>query len=156
MSSVRNLKLKIAEHSKELNTNYMKMISKCSCVDVTPNLIVESTPESRIILDIREPLQYEKSHIKDSVNLMTSSLLLRRLQRGSLNIVSLLPESVVVQLENERCNSIVLCDENSSTLEMSRNLTVIATALIKSYPKKNVCFLMSKYCITFRNVNKAL
>jgi Rhodanese-like domain. len=132
------------------------MISKCSCMEVAPNLIVESTLESRIVLDIRDPLQYEKSHIKDSVNLMTSSLLLRRLQRGSLNIVSLLPENVVVQLENERCDSIVLCDESSTTLEMSRNLSIIATALKKSYPKKNVCFLMSKYCITFHNVNKTL
>ena len=121
------------------------MISKCNCIEITAELVIESTHTSRIILDIREPMLFEKSHIKDSINLLTSSLLLRRLQRGSLTISSLLPENVVLRLENDLCDSIVLCDENSSTQEMSRNLSIIVNAMKKSYPNKNIYFLESKY-----------
>jgi len=117
------------------------MISKCNCIEITAELVIESTHTSRIILDIREPMLFEKSHIKDSINLLTSSLLLRRLQRGSLTISCLLPENVVLRLENDSCDSIVLCDEISSTQEMGRNLSIIVNAMKKSYPHKNIYFL---------------
>lgn len=117
------------------------MISKCNCIEITAEHIIESSPSSMIILDIREPTLYEKSHIKDSINVLTSSLLLRRLQRGSLTISNLLPENVVVSLENNICDSIVLYDECSSTEEMNRNLSIIVTAMKKSYPDKNIFFL---------------
>ena len=98
-----------------------------------------------MILDIREPALYEKSNIKDSINLLTSNLLLRRLQRGSLTISSLLPESVILRLDNDVCDTVILCDENSSTDNMNRNLSVIIAAMKKAYPKKNIYFLESKY-----------
>lgn len=122
------------------------MLSKCNCVEITAEMIIESIgSSSRMILDIREPAQYEKSNIKDSINLLTSSLLLRRLQRGSLTITSLLPENVVFRLDNDVCDTVILCDENSSTEEMNRNLSVIITAMKKAYPNKNIYFLESKY-----------
>lgn len=122
------------------------MLSKCNCVEITAEMIIESiTSSSRMILDIREPAQYEKSNIKDSINLLTSSLLLRRLQRGSLTITSLLPESVVLRLDNDVCDTVILCDENSSTDDMNRNLSIIIAAMKKAYPKKNIYFLESKY-----------
>lgn len=121
------------------------MISKCCCVAVNSSLIVESNPNSRIIVDIREPVNYEKSHIKDSVNLLTSSLLIRRLQRGSLTITSLLPENVSSRLDNEHCDSIVLYDENSTSEKQSKNLLIIAGALKNSFPKKNICFLQKGF-----------
>jgi len=117
------------------------MISKCNCLEITAEHIIESSSSSMIILDIREPTFYEKSHIKDSINVLTSNLLLRRLQRGSLTISNLLPENVVVNLENNICDSIVLYDECSSTEEMNRNLSIIVTAMKKSYPDKNIFFL---------------
>jgi dual specificity MAP kinase phosphatase len=119
----------------------MKMLSKCALMAVDSTLIIESLPESRIILDIREPSCYEKSHLKNSINLLTSGLLLRRLQRGSLTITSLLPERVVRTLQNDQCDSLVLYDENSSTENENRTLTVISSALKKSFPKKNICYL---------------
>lgn len=125
------------------------MLSKCALVAVDSTLIVESRPESRIILDIREPACYEKSHLKDSINLLTSSLLLRRLQRGSLNITNLLPEIVVRRLQNDECDSLVLYDEDSSTENENRTLTVISSSLKKSFPKKNICYLNSKYMYSF-------
>ena len=127
------------------------MLSKCNCVEITAEMIIESTASSsRIILDIREPIHYEKSHIKDSINLLTSSLLLRRLQRGSLTIISLLPDSVVLRLDNDTCDTVILCDEDSSTEEMSRNLSIIVAAMKRAYPKKNIYFLESK-CYSFSN-----
>lgn len=118
------------------------MLSKCNCVEITAEMIIESiASSSRMILDIREPAQYEKSNIKDSINLLTSSLLLRRLQRGSLTITSLLPENVVLRLDNDVCDTVILCDENSSTDDMNRNLSIIITAMKKAYPKKNIYFL---------------
>ena len=124
------------------------MLSKCNCVEITAEMIIESIgSSSRMILDIREPAQYEKSNIKDSINLLTSSLLLRRLQRGSLTITSLLPENVVLRLDNDVCDTVILCDENSSTEEMNRNLSVIITAMKKAYPNKNIYFLESKYSL---------
>lgn len=123
----------------------MKMLSKCALVAVDSTLIVQSRPDSRIILDIREPACYEKSHLKDSVNLLTSSLLLRRLQRGSLTITNLLPETVVLRLQNDSCDSLVLYDENSCTESENRTLTIISSALKISFPKKHVCYLNSKY-----------
>lgn len=125
------------------------MISKCNCVEITAEMIIESTASSRIILDIREPMHFENSHIKDSINLLTSSLLMRRLQRGSLTITSLLPESVVLQLDNCICDTVVLCDESSSTKQMGRNLSVVISAMKKAYPKLNIFFLESKYYFVF-------
>lgn len=122
------------------------MLSKCNCVEITAEMIIESIAScSRMILDIREPALYEKSNIKDSINLLTSNLLLRRLQRGSLTISSLLPESVILRLDNDVCDTVILCDENSSTDNMNRNLSVIIAAMKKAYPKKNIYFLESKY-----------
>lgn len=125
------------------------MLSKCACMAVDSTLIVESLPESRIILDIREPSCYEKSHLKDSINLLTSSLLLRRLQRGSLTITSLLPEKVIRRLQNDNCDSLVLYDENSSTENENKTLTVISSSLKKAFPKKNICYLnngFARFC----------
>ena len=124
------------------------MLSKCNCVEITAEMIIESIAScSRMILDIREPALYEKSNIKDSINLLTSNLLLRRLQRGSLTISSLLPESVILRLDNDVCDTVILCDENSSTDNMNRNLSVIIAAMKKAYPKKNIYFLESKLFI---------
>lgn len=123
------------------------MHSKCTMVAVDSVLIVQSRPESRIIMDIREPACYEKSHIKDAVNLLTSSLLLRRLQRGSLTITNLLPASIVSRLQNDDCDSLVLYDEDSHSDNENRNLSVIYGTLKKTFPKKNICYLNSKYFI---------
>jgi len=117
------------------------MISKCNCVAVDASLLAESNPGSRIVVDIREPMYYEKSHVKDSINLLTSNLLLRRIQRGSLNITSLLQENIIARLDTDYCDSIVLYDENSTTDEQNKNMVIIAAALEKAFPKKNVCFL---------------
>lgn len=102
---------------------------------------MESNGASRVTIDIREPSLYEKSHIKDAINLLTSSLLIRRLQRGSLTITSLLPEKVITRLVNDVCGSIILYDEQSAYEEQNKSLNVIASALRSSFPHKNVYIL---------------
>lgn len=104
---------------------------------------MESSTVSRVIIDIREPSLYEASHIKEAVNLLTSSLLIRRLQRGSLTITNLLPEHINARLVNDVCGTIVLYDENSQNGDQNKCLTIISNALKKSFPHKKV-FILEK------------
>ncbi|XP_057306613.1 dual specificity protein phosphatase 1-like [Hydractinia symbiolongicarpus] len=131
----------------------MKMLAKRVCLAVDSQIIAESSDKSRILLDVREPSSYGKSHIKTSVNLLTSNLILRRLQRGSLTIKSLMPESVVTELETDMYrDTIVIYDESSTTDNESRRISVIGSALKKDFPKMNIFFLdggFNDFCETY-------
>jgi len=122
------------------------MLLKFNCMAIDSSIVASTANTSRILFDIRDPNVYGKSHIKNAVNLFTSNLLLRRVQRGSLTIASLLPFSVVQQLKSDNgYDSIVLYDENSSNENEARAITVIASALRKEFPKKNTVYLNGGY-----------
>jgi len=130
----------------------MKMLTKCSCLAVDSSTIAEAKCKSRVVLDVREPSSYEKSHIKDSVNLITSNLLLRRLQRGSFDIKNLLQENILNRLDDIFCDTIVIYDEESSVENESRKLSVISSALKKGFSKKSVYILnggFNEFCESY-------
>ena len=126
----------------------MKMLSKVSCLVADPQFIAETSSKTRILIDVREPTAYEKSHIKDSVNLITSNLLLRRMQRGSFDIKNLIQQNILQKLDDIFCDTIVIYDENSTVENESRKLSVMTSALKRDFPKKTVYILNGELCST--------
>ena len=120
----------------------MKMVHKYHCLSVDSSL-VDTSSQMNLLVDIRDPNMYHKSHIENSINLVTSSLLLRRLQRGSLTIDSLLPRDIVQSL-NTDILSIILYDEDSRNGNESKLITLIASALKTEFPKVNTVYINGK------------
>ena len=117
----------------------MKMLHKYTCLSIDSSF-VDTSSKVNMLVDIRDPNMYHKSHLKNSINLVTSSLLLRRLQRGSLTINSLLPRDIVQSLKTDVL-SIILYDEDSFNENESKLITVIASSLKKEFPKVNTVYL---------------
>lgn len=118
------------------------MVHKYHCLSVDSSL-VDTSSQMNLLVDIRDPNMYHKSHIENSINLVTSSLLLRRLQRGSLTIDSLLPRDIVQSL-NTDILSIILYDEDSRNGNESKLITLIASALKTEFPKVNTVYINGK------------
>ena len=114
---------------------------EATSVDVVHNWL---TQEARIdgkwilLVDIRGNVAFQKSHVKFAVNLRLSTLLLRRILRGTAAVENFCPDTIkyVVEYRKQLDCCVVLYDESSTRQHPHKDVLLYAEMLQPSTANK--------------------
>lgn len=106
------------------------------------NCLIKDEQKKMIIIDTRPGLEYDISHIHNSIRAATGSFLIRRLKRGKATVAEVLSDSGRVIFEARSPDSIIVVLDNSSTklIDVDSMLYQIIVKLSES-EKNSVFFL---------------
>ena len=119
--------------SMECCSNCCKAIS----VEAVGNWVTNGTRidgKKLILVDIRGHITYQKSCIRTAVNLRFSTLILRRIVRGTAVVDNVCPGNIKKDIEQRKSmeTSVVLYDDSSSAQNMLKDVHVYAEMLYSS------------------------
>jgi len=84
-----------------------------------------------LLVDVRSSGTYQKSHIKSSLNLRLSTLLMRRIFRGTAAVENVCPSTIRMEIERRKqCDvCVVLYDESSTKQNIHKDVHLYAEML---------------------------
>ena len=87
-----------------------------------------------ILVDIRGHITYQKSSIKSAVNLRFSTLILRRIFRGTAEVGNVCPSNIRKDIEQRKSTDVclVLYDDGSTAQNINKDIQVYAEMLQSS------------------------
>ena len=87
-----------------------------------------------ILVDIRGHITYQKSCIKSAVNLRFSTLILRRIFRGTAEVGNVCPSNIRKDIEQRKSADVclVLYDDGSTAQNINKDIQVYAEMLQSS------------------------
>ena len=107
---------------------------EATSVDAVHNWLTQGTRMDGkwiLLVDIRGNTAFQKSHIKFAVNLRLSTLLLRRIFRGTAAVENVCPDAVkhVIEYRKQLDCCVVLYDESSTCQHTHKDIMLYADML---------------------------
>lgn len=125
---------------------------KATSVEAVNNWLVNGTRidgKKLILVDIRGHITYQKSCIKSAINLRFSTLILRRIFRGTTEVDNVCPGSVKKEIGERKCSDVhvVLYDEMSSTENVCKDIHLYAE-MLQSSSANQIHYIDGEFIIT--------
>jgi len=112
----------------------MESYREATSVDAVHAWLAEGTGirgKQVMLVDIRGHVTYQKSHIKSSLNLRLSTLLMRRIFRGTAAVENVCPGTIRMDIERRKQYDVcvVLYDESSTKQNIHKDVHLYAEML---------------------------